>query len=119
MDKIHFQSMGFFGHHGCLDFEQEQGQRFLVDLTMSLDLRPAGQSDHLDDTVNYALVFDCVRVVMEKERYDLIEAVAERIATRLLTNFPRLQEVSVLVKKPNAPVDGDFDYVAVEITRTR
>ena len=119
MDKIHLRDMAFHGYHGCLDHEQRDGQTFRVDLTLHLDLRPAGQSDALADTVNYAEVFATLRGIVEDERYDLIERVAERIAQEVLTGYPLVQAIDVTVRKPDAPIVGDFREVAVEISRAR
>lgn len=119
MDEIKLKGMRFHGRHGCLDFEKEQGQTFVVNLQLALDLRRAGSSDDLQDTVNYAQVFETVRSVVEDERYDLIEAVAERIAARVLAEFSRIAEISVEVEKPKAPIEGAFDCVAVSIRRAR
>ncbi len=119
MDKIKLTGMRFHGRHGCLGFEREQGQVFVVDLTLFLDLQPAGQSDALNDTVNYAGVFGQVREIVEGEPCNLIEAVAERIAAEILTTHPLVREVGVELKKPDAPIEGRFDCVSVAIVRRR
>ncbi|WP_309381028.1 dihydroneopterin aldolase [Cerasicoccus frondis] len=119
MDKIHLRDLAFYGYHGCLDFERRDGQPFYVDLTLHLDLRPAGLSDDLEHTVNYAQVFEIVRTVVEVESHNLIERVAEHIAAQILDIFPIIQSVDVEVKKPNAPIAGNFREVAVAISRER
>jgi len=119
MDHIHFANMAFYGYHGARAEETELGQKFLVDLTLGLDLRPSGQSDALADTVDYSAVFETVRHVMERERYHLLEALAERLSARLLATFPMVQTVYILLKKPEAPIRGIFDHVAIEIERQR
>ena len=110
MDRIVLDHMEFYGYHGCLSEERQQGQKFFVDLTMQLDLRAAGEQDDLGQTVNYADVFTKIRG---------IEAVAERIASMVLREYPRVQCVDVTVHKPSAPIPGDFRDVAVAITRER
>lgn len=84
-----------------------------------LDLRRAGQTDDLDASVNYAEVYRCVCAECTARPYNLIEAVAEAIASTLLKRFPPVQAVKVRVKKPQAPLPGHFDYVGVEIARER
>lgn len=116
MDKIYLEGMDFYGYHGVLPAEQQIGQRFLVDLTLKTDLRPAGRSDDLNQTVNYAEVYNLVRAVVEQERYALIEALAERIADIVLEKF-QVQQVKVRVHKPQAPIPGVIRNVAVEIMR--
>lgn len=117
LDKIILKDMQFFGYHGVLPEETTLGQEFFVDMELYLDLNAAGKSDNRDDTVNYAEVFRLVREIVEGPPRNLIEAVAESIATAVLECFPVCQ-VRVTVKKPSAPVPGHFAYMAVEITRT-
>ncbi|MGE9294995.1 MAG: dihydroneopterin aldolase [Puniceicoccales bacterium] len=119
MDKIHFANMAFYGYHGALAEESELGQKFFVDLSLGLDLRASGQSDDLADTVDYGRVFETVRAVIETERYHLLEALAERLAGKLFADFPAIQSVRILLKKPEAPIRGIFDHVAIEIERER
>jgi len=116
VDKIILKDMEFYGYHGVLPEETRLGQRFSVDMELSLDLSKAGQSDNRNDTVNYAEAFRTVREVVEGRPRNLIEAVAEDIAAAVLERFP-VYMVTVRVKKPCAPVPGNFAYMAVEITR--
>ena len=118
MDKIILEGMEFYGYHGVLREEQALGQRFIVDVELRLDLRPAGRADDPALTVNYARVFERVREIVGGRPYRLIEAVAEAVAADLLERFPA-GEVTVRVKKPQAPVPGRFAWMAVEIRRRR
>lgn len=118
-DRIVVEGMAFFGYHGVNPPERELGQRFDVDVALTLDLRPAGQSDDLDRTISYAAVFKVVRAVVEGESRHLLEALAEEIARRVLALGP-IEEVWVRVDKPAAPIKAAvFRRVAVEITRRR
>lgn len=119
LDHIHFRDMAFYGFHGNLDAESQLGQKFLVDLTLGLDLRPAGRSDALADTVDYAAVFSQVKAVMEHERHHLLEALAERLCATLFDGFPPVQTIRLQLKKPEAPIPGIFGHVAIEIERRR
>lgn len=119
MDRIVLDHMEFYGYHGCLPEERQQGQTFFVDLTMQLNLRAAGEQDDLGQTVNYADVFTKIRGIVEGEPCQLIEAVAERIASMVLREYPRVQCVDVMVHKPSAPIPGDFRDVVAAITRER
>lgn len=116
MDKILMCGMSFYGYHGVLPQERDLGQVFEVDVELYLDLRAAGESDDQEMTVSYADVYEVVRRVVTGRPHNLIEAVAETIATRLLNGFP-MREVLVRVKKPAAPVPGHFKYMGVEIRR--
>ena len=119
MDKITLSGMEFYGYHGCLPEEREKGQRFVVDAELFLELRQAGKSDALQDTVNYAEVFECIRRIVEGEPKQLIEAVAEGIAETVLREFPPIRRIVLTVHKPEAPIPGKFRDVAVTMERTR
>ena len=119
MDRIFLRGMRFMACHGVLPHEREVPQPFEVDVEMGLDLRAAGESDDLDDTVNYAKVYDVVSTVLTVTRKYLIEAIAEEIADDLLRDFDSLRWVRVTVHKPTAPIDGIFSDVGVTILRRR
>lgn len=118
MDKIMARGLTFTACHGVLATEKVVPQTFKVDLDLFLDLRAAGLSDDLKDTVSYAEVYEHVRKIMENESYNLLEALAENIAASLLFCYP-LQGVALTIYKPDAPVNGIFDYFAVNIKRFR
>ncbi len=118
-DQIILQGMQFYGYHGVNPEERVLGQRYVVDLTVDLDLRQAGASDRLDDTVSYSHIYRSVRAVIEGEPRNLLESAAEAIAKRVLAEFP-VDAVSVTVKKPNPPVRGSsIESAAVQIHRAR
>lgn len=117
MDKIIIKGLRVFAYHGVNPEEKENGQMFELDITMTADLSRACGSDDLADTVNYAKVTKLITATMQKERNDLIERAAGRVADAILENHP-VKSVTVLLKKPEAPMKADFDYVAVEITRS-
>ncbi|WP_018247893.1 dihydroneopterin aldolase [Orenia marismortui] len=119
MDKILLNNLSFYGYHGVLEEENNLGQKFFIDLELAADLEAAGESDDLDRSVNYALVYEVVKEICEEEKYQLLEALAERIAAKVLKEFPKVEEVTLRVKKPEAPIPGIFDYVGVEIRRKR
>lgn len=119
VDRIFISGMQFYGRHGVARHETEDGQLFVVDVEMELDLRPAASADSLRLTVDYGEVFTQVRAVLEGPPIRLIETVSERVAQRLLTHFPTLAGVRVRVHKPRAPIPGTFADVCVEIGRDR
>jgi dihydroneopterin aldolase len=118
-DKIILKGMRFFGNHGVFVEETKLGQKFEVDLELSMDLQPAGQRDDLNLSVSYAEVYDLVEKILTGPPYKLLEAVAEAIAQNVLKQFEMVQEIKVTLKKPEAPIKGIFQYMAVEITRRR
>lgn len=118
MDKIIIKGLRVYAYHGVNASEKEKGQPFELDVTLGVDTHAAGKSDDLTRTVNYSTVTKRILAVMQAEKNNLLERVAERVAQTLLAEFP-IEDVTVLLKKPRAPIAADFDYVAVEITRTR
>ena len=119
MDKIIMSGMRFYGRHGVLPQEKELGQTFVVDVELFLDLKAAGENDDMSHTVSYADVFEVVKDVVTGRPYDLIEAVTQNIAREVLANFGLIKEIKVTVKKPSAPIEGEFEYMGVEILRSR
>lgn len=117
-DRIVLAGMRFFGYHGALPAERERGQEFVVDLEISTDLRRAGLSDRLDDTVDYRDAYAAARAVVEGPPRQLLEAVAEEIASRVLA-LERVEAVTVRVRKPAVRLPGPVDHSAVEIMRRR
>ncbi|MCM3118214.1 dihydroneopterin aldolase [Neobacillus sp. MER 74] len=119
MDKIYVNRMEFYGYHGVFSEETRLGQRFAVDLSVSIDLKKAGETDELEYSVNYAELYQVCKTIVEGPPFKLVEAVAERIAAGVLTGFPLISEVTVTVIKPDPPIPGHYRSVAVEITRRR
>lgn len=112
---IHIKNCAFYAYHGVLDFEKEKGQNFFVDAMLTI-ARPLGfGDDKLEDTVNYALVFELIEHITTKERYDLIETLAYEISQRVCRDFSKVISASITVRKPDAPIDGVFDYVEVNV----
>jgi dihydroneopterin aldolase len=119
IDKIYVNQMKFYGYHGVFPEETKLGQRFLVDLMVELDLSKAGKSDDLTQSVNYADLYNTCKKVVEEETYKLVETVAERIAENILGSFTLIERCTVKAIKPDPPIPGHYDSVAVEITRSR
>ena len=119
-DEILLEGMRFYGYHGVHPEEQRLGQRFVVDVALTVDLQAAGESDDLAETVSYSAAYTEIRRIVEGPPRKLIEAVAEDIASALLALDGRVQRVQVRVAKPEAPVKGSvLDAVAVRIMRHR
>ncbi len=118
-DRILLEGMQFYGFHGVNPEERVLGQRYVVDLTVDLDLTEAGRTDRLEDTVSYSHIYRAVREVMEGEPRNLLESAAQAIADRVLEEFP-VDGITVTVKKPNPPVRGSsIELAAVQIYRKR
>ncbi len=116
MDKIIAKGLRFQACHGVLPAEKKKKQTFIIDLELYVDLHKAGCSDDLEDTISYDEVFHEVENIVTGQHFNLIERLAEVIADTLLKRFA-LPGVKITVYKPDAPVNGDFDYFAVSIKR--
>jgi 7,8-dihydroneopterin aldolase/epimerase/oxygenase len=119
-DRIVLEGMVFHGRHGTLPAERELGQPFVVDVELRLDLRPAGLSDDLAQTVDYGEVHRLAREIVEGTPVNLTETIAERIASAVLEDHPSVNAVRVRVAKPHVRLDDTvLAGSAVEILRRR
>ena len=118
MDQIRLTGVRAVGKHGVLDFEHERAQTFVVDATLFLDLATAGHSDDLRDTVDYGAIAKGIVAIIEGEHVDLIEKLADRIASMIL-EYPAVAQTQVTVHKPSAPIVVPFDDVSVTVERSR
>lgn len=119
MDRIHVTGMRFYGYHGVFAEETKLGQRFNVDLSIGLDLSRAGKTDDLRESVNYAELYEVTKRVVEGTPLQLVEALADRVAKHVLALDERILETTVKVIKPDPPIAGHYEHVAVEIHRKR
>ena len=104
------------GHHGVFEHERLEGQEFSVDVALEVRTSAAAGSDDLADTVDYGHVANAVHALIVGEPVDLIETLAERIADACL-GFTGVEQVTVTVHKPNAPIEVPFDDVELTIVR--
>lgn len=119
MDKIIIKGFKLYAYHGVNPEEKVDGQQFEIDLIAYLGLDMPCHTDNVEDTVSYAKIIKTIRRVFTAEKYDLLEKASQVIADAVLEEYPQIKEVTVTLKKPFAPIKADFDYVAVEITRSR
>jgi dihydroneopterin aldolase len=118
-DRIVVARLAVHAYHGVFPEEERLGQRFLISLTCALDLAPAGRADDHALSLDYGALAALAHAVATGRRFRTIEGLAEAIASEALATFPRIDEIRVVVEKPNAPIPLLFGRVAVEITRTR
>jgi 7,8-dihydroneopterin aldolase/epimerase/oxygenase len=116
-DRIELRGLTVRGHHGVFAHERRDGQDFLVDLTVWLDLSAAAASDQLADTLDYGALAQRAAAIVGGEPSDLIESVAGRIADDVLTDR-RVRAVEVVLHKPQAPIPLQFTDVAVVLHRS-
>ena len=116
-DQIRVTGIKALGYHGVLPHEATEGQDFIVDLLITLDLRAGSLSDDLQETINYADLAQIAHDNIVGERVQLIERLAGRIAEEISSAYSQITSVSVTVHKPHAPVAVVFDDISVTITK--
>lgn len=119
MDKILIRDLKIFAYHGVNPEEKLDGQNFVFDIDLSVNMTNACYSDDVNDTVSYAKVIKTVRRVATQSKYDLLEKVAQVTADAILEEYPDVFCVDITLKKPEAPVKADFGWVGVQISRQR
>jgi dihydroneopterin aldolase len=119
MDKIRVERLECYGYHGVFPEENKLGQRYYIDMELELELKDAGLQDDLARSVNYAEVCLAVKDLVETTQYQLIEALAENIASLVLDTYTIVNATTIRVVKPHPPVAIHFGGVTVEIHRKR
>src|SRR5690625_657829 len=119
MDKILLNNMEFYGFHGLLPEEKKIGQRVTVDVELFLSLRWTVETVYMNDYNDYVHLYELVEEIVEGDSMNLIEAVVDMNATQLLDSFSLLSACTVKVIKPDPPIPGHYQSVAVEIYREK
>ena len=119
MDRILIKGLRVFSYIGVNPEEKRDGQPFDIDLELYADLSKAGQSDDLNDTVNYAKVAKLAAEVLGEQKYDLVEKAAQCIVEEIFAHYGLVERVKITLKKPQAPMRGEFEYVGVLLDRRR
>ncbi len=117
-DRIELRGLKVRGNHGVFEHERRDGQDFVVDVTVWMDLGPAARSDDIADTLHYGELAQNVAAIVGGDPCDLIETVAARVAEDVMTDA-RVQAVEVVLHKPQAPIPLEFADVAVVARRSR
>jgi dihydroneopterin aldolase len=118
-DTIFITGVVIHARHGVMEHETEVGQRFVIDLELSVDLADSSRSDRLADTVSYSHVVATATAAFKDANYKLLERAAGAVADAILKAFARVSAVKVTVHKPHAPIDAIFEDVGVMLTRIR
>jgi dihydroneopterin aldolase len=119
MDCIRLTGIRCYGYIGLLPEEQVLGQWFEVDLTLWLDLAQAGQSDRIEDTLDYRGAIATVKELIKTAKFALVERLATAIAEAVLQTDERVAQVRVQVSKPAAPIPDFGGKITIDLTRTR
>ncbi len=119
MDKIKLNRIELLGSIGVLEEEKSGSQRYWISIEIGADLKPAGTTDQLERTIDYSSVYLLCESLMREFACDLVESFAEKLSQQIFERFERAQSVLIEVLKPDAPIEGKFDSVGIEIRRTR
>lgn len=114
LSVIGIKGIRAFGHHGVFDHEKIDGQEFIVDVELSVDISQAVAADDVNSTVDYGTVVVDVAHIVRSTRFDLIESLANTIALHILRN-KKVKSTIVTVHKPSAPIDEIFSDVYVQV----
>ena len=118
MDRIHLKGIEFYGYHGLIPEEKTLGGWYQVDVEVLRDLKRAGETDKIKDTVDYPAIYKKVVEVGTNGQFQLLERLAHRIAEEILKSFD-IDEIVVRVRKPAPPLIGKLDYVEIEVKRRK
>ena len=118
MDSIIIKDIRFHGYHGVPEAERQIGGYYEIDAKLNCSLVNAGRTDALEDTIDYASVVECIVDIGTQQSFQLIEALAETIASEILRRFP-IGTVHLTVKKLHPPIEQPITYFAVEICRSK
>ena len=116
MDRIRIKNLKVKARHGVYEFERKKDGTFELDIEIYLPLEKSGQSDKLEDTIDYDNIVSIAKKAFAEKDYNLVEAAAESVCLRLLDSL-NIAKVILRVRKPHAPIDADFDTIEVELIR--
>ena len=115
METLTLKSLQFHAGHGYYEKERKEGNDFEVDLIFRGNLRKAGDSDKLSDTIDYQEVLETVTSVMEGPSVKLIETLAKQIGDRIFDRFDDAQELEIAVRKLHPPLDTETAYSEIRM----
>ncbi len=118
-DTIFIKGILVHARHGVMEHETELGQRFVIDMDLTIDLSESSRTDRLADTVSYSDVVKTATSAFAGQNYYLLERAAGAVAEAVLSSFPKITAIRVTVHKPHAPIAAIFEDVGVTLYRTR
>lgn len=111
---IYLDNIRFFAYHGVAEQERITGNNFIINLRLKVDITQASTTDDVAHTVNYAEVYEVLRVEMDIPS-KLLEHVCGRIVKGLLRTFPAIESIELKLSKCNPPMNADLDAAGVEV----
>ena len=115
MDKIYINGIKTYGYHGAIQEERVLGQYFITDIVLYIDLTAASETDDLNETVHYNEVYNLAEEIIKGEPVSLIERLAGKINAELFDRYDKIVEIETTITKPNPPIDGNYESVAITL----
>ncbi|MDR0799643.1 MAG: dihydroneopterin aldolase [Dysgonamonadaceae bacterium] len=109
---IELKGITCYAYHGVMEQERKVGNSYTIDLKLHTDFFQAMETDDVNDTINYAAVYEVVKKEMAIPSH-LLEHVAGRIVRRLFNTFPAITNIEIRLAKRNPPLSGDIQEAAV------
>jgi 7,8-dihydroneopterin aldolase/epimerase/oxygenase len=117
--KIRLNKMVFFGYHGTMPEERKLGQRFIVDIELETASANDKKIRHINDTIDYTVIYELIREVMEKQTYHLMESCANHVLDTVMSSFEQVIYSEIKIKKPSVPINGSLDSAEIIMSRQR
>ncbi len=118
-DHILIKNLEFYAHHGVYEYETREGQRFIVSARLFTGLSDSGESDRLEETVHYGQVSEFLVSFLTENTYKLLEKAVQSCMEAVMLEFPLLDGIELTLQKPDAPIELEFETVAVTRTMYR
>lgn len=112
--KIGLEDVRIFAPHGFFEEEHLMGNEFSIDVEVEATITAAAQNDDLGGTVNYATIYYLLQAEMKKPT-QLLEALAYRMANRIINQFDSVSSVKLRLRKLNPPLGGKVGAAVVEV----
>lgn len=119
MNKVIIKNFKIFAYHGVHQEEKVNGQNFYIDAEITTSKTKGYLNDELEDTLSYSVVMRKMKEIFTKKSYNLLEKCVEVLCDSLLDEYDEIKEIKLTLKKPEAPIKEDFEYVGIEIIRSR
>lgn len=119
MNSIYIKGLKIYAYHGVFAEERDNGQEFILDIRCFFKTDKVCINDNIDNSVNYAEVIDTARHAFTSANYNTIERAAQQVISAIFMQFPLVKKINIVVKKPEAPVNAQVEYCAVDITKER
>ena len=117
MDEIRIKKLTVFAHHGVFPEENRLGQKFVISADLYTDLRRAGLTDDLTQSMDYGSICADITSFLTAHTFSLLETAAEQLCAFLLRRYEQLERIRLEIEKPWAPIGLPLETASICITR--